>query len=210
LKDTETHMAFNEGMWAFMPRNSLYSGLEFEAAFQLSELSKLEEQIEILKDGIVLFERLLGYKAKYFVPPNGRINNTLNPTCYKNGIRFRSTSIIQHEPIGNGNSKRVLHWLGQKESNGIRYLIRNCVFEPSKRGRDWVDSCLNEINIAFRCCKPAIITTHRVNFIGVHDLSNRDNGLRELARLLKAILKIWPDVEFMSADQLGDLMENKY
>ena len=77
-KDSETLMAFNEGMWAFVPRNSFYTGLEYEAAFQLSELSKLEEHIEILKDGLGLFEKLLGYKAEYFVPPNGRINNNLN------------------------------------------------------------------------------------------------------------------------------------
>ena len=193
----------------FMPRNNYHTGLEYEAAFQLSELSKLEEHIEILEDGISLFEKLFGYKAKYFVPPNGRINNKLNFTCYRNGIKFRSASNIQQEPVGNGKNKRVLHWLGQKESNGIRYIIRNCVFEPSKRGKDWVDSCLNDMKIAFRCGKPAIITTHRVNFIGVHDVSNRDNGLRELARLLKAILKTWPDVEFMTADQLGNLMEGK-
>ena len=208
-KDNETLMAFNEGIWAFLPRNSFNTGLEYEAAFQLSELSRLEEHIEILKDGIGLFEKLLGYKAEYFVPPNGRINNKLNSICYKCGIKFRSASNIQQESVGNGKNKKVLHWQGQKESNGIRYIIRNCVFEPSKNGKDWVDSCLNDMKIAFRCRKPAIITTHRVNFIGVHDVSNRDNGLRELNRLLKAILKKWPDVEFMIANQLGDLMEYK-
>lgn len=209
MKDTETLLAFNEGMWAFLPRSSIYTGLEYEAAFQLSVLSKLDEHIEILNDGIELFEKQLGYKAEYFVPPNGRINNKLNSACYRNGIKFRSASNIQQEPIGNGKNRRVLHWLGQKESNGIRYIIRNCVFEPSKPGKDWVDSCLNDIKAAFRWGKPAIITTHRVNFIGVHDVSNRDNGLRELTRLLRTILKKWPDIEFMVANQLGDLMEGR-
>jgi hypothetical protein len=208
-KDSETLMAFNEGMWAFRPKNGLNPGLEYEAAFQVSGLSELEEHKEILKDGIALFEKLLGYKPRYFVPPNGRINNRLNLSCYRNGIKFRSTSNIQMEPKGNGVNGRVFHWLGQKESNGLRYIIRNCVFEPSKKGKDWVDSCLNEMNIAFRCNKPAIITTHRVNYIGVHDISNRDTGLRELTRLLKTILRKWPDVEFMVVDQLGDLMESK-
>jgi|WetSurMetagenome_2_1015567.scaffolds.fasta_scaffold141726_1 hypothetical protein len=208
-KDSETLQAFNEGMWAFMPKNYTNSGLEYEAAFQLSELSRLEEHIEILEDGIGLFERILGYKPKYFVPPNGRINNMLNLTCYRNGIKYRSASNIQQEPIGNGQNRRVFHWLGQKESNGIRYIIRNCVFEPSDPGKDWVDSCLNEMKIAFRYHKPAIISTHRVNYIGVHETSNRDNGLRELTRLLKTILRIWPDVEFMNADKLGDLIEGK-
>jgi hypothetical protein len=208
-KDHETLLAFNEGMWAFIPKNSFRTGLEYEAAFQLSELSELEEHTEILRDGLGLFEELFGYKAEYFVPPNGRINNKLNFTCYRYGIKFRSASNIQIEPVGNGKNKRILHWLGQEESNGIRYIIRNCVFEPSISGKDWVDTCLNDMKIAFRYDKPAIISTHRVNFIGVHDVSNRDNGLRELTRLLKSILRIWPDVEFMSTNQLGDLMKGK-
>jgi hypothetical protein len=45
-KDSETAMAFNEGVWAFIPKNNIRKGLEFEAAFQLSELSKMEEHIE--------------------------------------------------------------------------------------------------------------------------------------------------------------------
>jgi hypothetical protein len=208
-KDHETLLAFNEGMWAFVPKNNFRKRLEYEAAFQLSELSELEEHIEILRDGLGLFEKLFGYKAEYFVPPNGRINNKLNFTCYGNGIKFRSASNIQIESVGNGKDKRVLHWLGQEESNGIRYIIRNCIFEPSVPGKDWVDSCLNDMKIAFRYYKPAIISTHRVNFIGIHDVSNRDNGLRELTRLLKAILRIWPDVEFMITNQLGKLMEGK-
>jgi hypothetical protein len=208
-KDHETLLAFDEGMWAFVPKNIYRAGLEYEAAFQLSELSKLEDQAEILKDGLDLFETLFGYKARYFVPPNGRINNMLNSACYRYGIKFRSSSIVQKEPVENGENKRVLHWLGQKELNGIRYIIRNCIFEPSIPGKDWVDSCLNDIKIAFRCYKPAIISTHRVNYIGVHDVSNRDNGLRELTRLLKAILRAWPDVEFMFTNQLGDLMDGK-
>jgi hypothetical protein len=143
------------------------------------------------------------------VPPNGRINNKLNFTCYKNGVKFRSASYIQEETNVNGKDKTVLHWLGQKESNGMIYIVRNCVFEPSIKVKDWVDYCLKDIKAAFSCFKPAIITTHRVNFISAHDVSNRDNGLKELSRLLKTVTKKWPDVEFMATNQLGDLIEDK-
>lgn len=207
--DNETLMAFDEGMWAFMPKHFYNNGIEYEAAFQLAELSEIEEHKEILKDGLGLFEKLIGYKAEYFVPPNGRINNRLNITCLEKGIRFRSASNIQQEPVANGRNKKVLHWLGQKDSTGIHYIIRNCVFEPSQQGKDWVDSCLNDMKIAFRYHKPAIISTHRVNFIGIHDVANRDHGLKELARLLKSILKTWPEAEFMPANHLGNLIAGK-
>jgi len=72
---------------------------------------------------------------------------------------------------------------------------------------DWIDSCLNDIKIAFRWRKPAIISSHRVNYIGVHDKKNRDNSLLLLRDLLALIKKEWPDCEFYSTDHLEQLME---
>ena len=90
----------------------------------------------------------------------------------------------------------------------MRYLIRNAFFEPyQKNSIDWISDCLSRIAIAFLWNKPAIISTHRINYIGVLDKNHRDNNIRQLSILLKSIVKKWPDVEFMSSDQLGDLME---
>ena len=75
------------------------------------------------------------------------------------------------------------------------------------KGRDWVDSCLNDIDIAYRWKKPAIISSHRVNYIGALDSGNRENGLSKLNQLLKEIVTRWPDVEFMTSAELGDLMQ---
>jgi hypothetical protein len=207
--DSEAHLAFDEGTWAFLPKIHNNDVPDYVAAFQLSSVSDLEIHEKIIKSGLVLFEELFGYKAQYFVPPNGIINNKLNLICSKNGIKYRSVSKIQRESIGNGRTKSIFHWLGQKDKNGIRYITRNCVFEPSQPGKDWVDSCLNDIEIAFRWNDPAIIGTHRVNFIGVHDTSNRDIGLMELKRLLTTIKKIWLDVEFMTTDELGSLINSE-
>ena len=63
------------------------------------------------------------------------------------------------------------------------------------------------MRIAFKFHKPAIISTHRVNYIGVHDGSNRMNGLNNLRRLLANIRKTWPDIEFMTTDQLGYIID---
>jgi hypothetical protein len=209
VKDHETMLAFNEGMWAFVPKQSTINDLQYEAAFQLSETTDLEKHRIILIEGLDLFENLFGYKAEYFVPPNGIINNKLNSVCSEKGIKYRNASKIQRITTGNGRTNTKIHWLGQKEANGIRYIIRNCVFEPSKPGKDWVDSCMYDIKIAFCWNKPAIINTHRVNYIGVHDVLNRDKGLKELKRLLSAIKRNWLNVEFMTTDQLGMLIESE-
>ena len=47
---------------------------------------------------------------------------------------------------------------------------------------------------------------HRVNFIGYINSNNRDNNLPKLDQLINNILKKWPEVEFMAANELGQLV----
>lgn len=201
-----THLAFNEGMWGFAPDVESALKVSNQAAFQLTDISDLAGHKKILIEGLNLFESIFGYRAKYFVPPNGMINNSLNQVLAGNGISLRSTSILQKESIGLGKTKKVVHWLGQKDASGIRYIIRNCVFEPSQTSKDAVDSCLNDINISFRWKRPAIINSHRVNYIGVHNSKNSENSLLMLKSLLKEVKRNWPDAEFMTTDKLEDLI----
>jgi hypothetical protein len=72
---------------------------------------------------------------------------------------------------------------------------------PSK---NWVDSCLAQIQTAFLFSKPAVICSHRINFIGFINEKNRVRGLQDLDNLLKKIVKKWPDVIFISTDQLDN------
>ena len=205
--EKQTKLAFEEGFWGFVPeRNSIHK-TDFQAAFLLSELSELEYHKQVIIEATSIFKKLLGYKAEYFVPPNGPINNNLNLTLFENGIKYRSASKVQYEPVGKNKTKKVINWLGKKEKNGIIYITRNCFFEPSLRDRDWVDTCLNDIKIAFRLDKPAIISSHRVNYVGDINLNNRDLGLSKLKILLQAILRNWPDVQFLTTPDLGKLIE---
>ena len=47
--------------------------------------------------------------------------------------------------------------------------------------------------------KPAVISTHRVNYIGGLNPDNRENGLRNLDSLLNRIVQKWDDIEFISS-----------
>ena len=57
--------------------------------------------------------------------------------------------------------------------------------------------------------KPAIICTHRLNYVGYLDNGNRDNNLILLELLLSKIKKKWPNVEFMSSNELLELIMQK-
>jgi hypothetical protein len=204
---TETVMVFNEGMWGYV--NKFYNGrrINYQEAFNIHEPGEVNFLEDILRDGLNLFEDLFGYRAKLFVAPNGPFPNSLEKSLAESGVLFITQAKIQNEPLGYGKNRRVFHYLGMRNNWGQIYLTRNCFFEPGSTEKiDWVDSCLHEIDIAFKWHKPAIICSHRVNYIGKLNIHNRQNGLKQLKELLTGIKNRWPDLEFMSSDQLGSLI----
>jgi hypothetical protein len=102
-----------------------------------------------------------------------------------------------------------LNWLGKRNSFGQLILTRNCGFEPSASSPpDWYASCMDDISTAFFWSKPAIISTHRVNYVGCLDQANGDSGLKAIDGLLKGILKRWPDAEFITSTKLSEIILN--
>ena len=102
--------------------------------------------------------------------------------------------------------------LGEKNGRGQRYLVRNATFEPSlfkQNISDPVGQCLWQIEAAFRMKKPAVICSHRINYVGFIDPENRDRTLKMLDKLLKTLLMRWPDVEFMTSPELGNCIEGQ-
>ncbi|MBB3185989.1 hypothetical protein [Microbacter margulisiae] len=163
----------------------------------------------ILTDGLQLFESLFGYPSKSFIASCYIWSKELEIKLQKCGVDFIQGMAVQTIPtLNHGNVyTHNYHYTGQKNRLEQIYLVRNCFFEPSENiAFDWVNDCMNRIKIAFRWGKPAIISTHRLNFIGNIDPTNRDRNLKLFANLLKTILHFYPDVEFMTSDQLGSVI----
>ena len=131
-------------------------------------------------------------------------DDRLEQAAIQNGIKAFQGGTVQKVPVENGFEKRR-HYMGQKGKEAQCYFIRICQFERvDSPAKDWVDSCLKDIEIAFRFKKPAIISSHRVNYNGRLNEANRTKGLKQLDRLLKAINKKWPDVQYLSTPELLD------
>jgi hypothetical protein len=207
-RDDKTIKAFINKTWGISTANDPEINVEFQAAFDFIDPDDLKYQKEVIISGLHLFQELFGYHATYFVPPNGPFSSKLEPVCSGAGIRYLSVSKIQDEPQGEGRPKKSLHWPGQKNKTGLTYITRNCFFEPGQPGQDWNDSCLSEISTAFMWRKPAIICSHRVNYIGALYEDNRKNGLAQLSLLLRSIMKSWPDTEFITSAELGEIISN--
>lgn len=205
-----THLAFENGV------TGISTGLhgeklpKYQAAFDIDSMDDIPYQKEVIQTGTDLFGQLFGFRAKFFIPTNGPFNNTLESTVKESGLDYLGTGKIQLEPLGNNTYKQHFRYLGKENKDGLVYMTRNAFFEPNSWeypiSKDWVSDCMKEIEIAFQWNKPATISSHRVNYIGWLNPENRNNGLRKLDELLTRIIKKWPDVEFMTTVELGDLI----
>ena len=178
-------------------------------AFANADPNTLKEEAVILKEAADLFEKTYGFRSKSFIAPCYIWRKELEPVMKECGIEYLQGLAFQQIPVEDEPLKCITkyHYLGQRNKLGQTYLVRNAFFEPYKGDAiDWTAECLNRVSIAFKCRKPAIISTHRLNFIGSLDMSYRDKNLEKFKALLISIKKNWPAVEFMSSDELGQLI----
>lgn len=191
--------------------DSGYSTINYTAAFEFWDFKENEKFNEIIKDGLDKFEEVFGYRSIIFNPPGGREHSIMHKALIDSGIKYLDTPLIKNEHQGKGKYKKIINYTGKKNSLGMTYEVRNVVFEPTHdRGFDWVHYTMKQIESAFFWNRPVIISSHRVNFCGHIDKKNRAKGIHDLKLLLRKIVKKWPDVEFMSANELGDLISINY
>lgn len=170
--------------------------------------TKIEDMIT---EGIQIFKETFGFKPKTFIAPNYVWSYDVEEIARKNGIicmQGKSSQIFPKVKNKKGGVKK--NYTGKVSETGIGYLVRNAVFEPaSDKKKDWVISALNEIELAFKRNRPAIIDTHRVNYMGSIQESNRYENLKLLDELLEKILLKWPDVKFFHSESLANLIFKK-
>lgn len=181
-------------------RNNLMASYDYDC----------EADLEIIKqsihEGLSLFESIFGFKSKSSIAPCYVWDKNIEQVLQENEVKFLQGSRFQNSPIKGGASfKKIFHFNGQKNEFGQYYFQRNGLFEPSINANiDWIDKCMESIAIAFRWNKPAIIGTHRINFCGGLEATNRDRNLILLQELLKQIIKKWPDIQFLHSASLHE------
>jgi hypothetical protein len=206
-RDAKVMACFNNRSYCAIPdREDTFSS--YVSAFKFDHFEENEFFKTIIADGLNVFEKVFGFRASHFNAPGWREHHILEKSLKDGGIEYIDTDSIKNEHQGDGKYKKIFHYSGQSNSFGQVYLVRNCIFEPSIENQDWVDTCLAEIEIAFKWNKPANISSHRVNFCGHIEPEVRAHGLKELKRLLTAIVKKWPDVEFLTTVELGALIRS--
>lgn len=178
----------------------------YEPEFK-KDIPQLEKS---LINGLTMFKGIFGFEANYFVASKSPEPKQFERVLAENGIKYLTRYKLQKYPLGDGKFEREFNWLGKINQYGQIIITRNAGFEPSDNPNvDWVDLCMSDVELAFKWKKPAVISSHRVNYIGRLSEKNRANGLRQLKNLLYQIVKKWPEVEFISSSELGKIISSK-
>lgn len=208
--DSDALFGFKNRMPGSIP-HGVNEGNRYVEVLNFNDRKDKESKLETLLEGLDLFEELFGYRSKSFAPPNYIWSPDFDNPVSEMGVRYYQGRRIMREPLTDYKYLCHKYKLGEINEFGQRYLVRNAFFEPTlvrSDVKDPVSDCLREISIAFLMRKPAIICSHRINYVGYIDEKNRDVNLRHFKTLLDTIVKKWPEVEFMTSVQLGDLINN--
>lgn len=174
---------------------------EFRAEYYFTSDSQKAFLKDAIKESTLLFHEIFGYIPRVFVPGNGIFHPDFDRIVAESGIKFLNVFHSMFYPENSGNLKTRHFITGQRGESGIVYYTRNCAFEPTENDYKGIDSTLKQMEAAFRWGKPANISTHRANFTGSINWENRAKGLAELKKLLDAVVKKWPDAEFMGSGE---------
>ncbi len=205
--DKDVHFGFNHRMPGCISKlNGSWVNLYMDAMRYETQEEK-RQIIHNIKVGLDLFQKIFGYRSASFIPPN----YTWSPDHDKE-LRGKEVRYIQgirklREPEPRGGMKYHTFYLGKRTSSGLIHLVRNVHFEPSLFTlgiTDPADHCLHGMEVAFRMKKPAVISSHRINYAGFIDVRNRDRTLAMWRQIFARAMKKWPDLEFTTSDRLGD------
>lgn len=205
-KDKETMIAFENNVYGLSTTIIKEKRKSFLTALDFTNEAEIVGHEQILTDAAAIFKKTFGFSSDSFIAPN----YTWHPKhelLFKNvGIKYLQGGRAQKSPQGD-NYETIRHYMGKRNINGLFYSIRNATFEPAtKKNIDWKKNILQEAKAAFTLRAPLIISTHRVNFMGGLVENNRTENLKLFKSILLDIIKLYPDVEFISSAELGRRM----
>ena len=200
----EMHFAFENKFFGISSTISNENNPSLMAALDYDNNYGKQLALDSVEQAPGIFEDIFGFKSKSFIGPNYVWDEYVEKTLATKDVQFFQGSFV-NKTASQGNR---YHYIGKVNKYGQIYTARNVIFEPAGQlNNSLVGIAIKQIDNAFNLKKPAIISSHRVNFIGSVFEDNRTKNLELLDELLKEILKRWPNVEFIHSAQLGELIK---
>jgi len=206
--DKVIRKAFDLGFWGIS--HALYNipSRKLQATFDARHQDDLKFMADALEDGLNKFENCFGFRSVSMIPNNYIWPEKLDSSLLNAGTKYMQGMKMHAHNWSERTEKRrySIRASGKANRAGLIQLVRNTAFEPSfyKDKNKVLKTCLNEIGTAFLLKQPAVVSMHRINFVGGLSEKNRLENLALFKQLVESITKRWPDVEFWDSIQLGD------
>jgi hypothetical protein len=210
--DITTTEAFDEKVWGHPNNYFKDTKMNFSSAFHLLDEEHHTFGENALMEAAKIFRDTFDFKSDSFIAPRYIWNSKIEGILNNIGVKYIQGKIIQLCPIPNNpyKFKNKVNYLGKKNKFGQTYLTRNVFFEPAQNQKfDWLNDAMERIRIAYKWKKPAIISMHRLNFMGGLDIDNRKENLELLQVLINKVISEFPEVEFLSSNELGKILNNE-
>lgn len=206
--DEDVMTAFKRNMCGISPKGDATRGNSFVVALRSDNDAEQKYAIRAVESALKEFEEIWNMPSVTFVAPNYTWNEQTESVLHAHGVCMIQTSRRQRL---SHSAASIYHYSGQHSSCGLVYSIRNCQFEPStcRHPEKEVNNCLAQVSRAFKEKKIAVISSHRINYVGGLDESNRTDNLQRLSLLLSSVLELHPEVEFMSSADVARIITGK-
>lgn len=206
--NSATRKAFDNGVYTFSVEKEQPLNRKFGATYSFADTQELASLKHSLIEGVRFYEQTFKQKPSSFTPPAGGYSYMYEELLSELGLNAISLGRSAIITGAQGINERKYHFLGQEAKSKLKYIPRNCLFEPHNKNEDAVERCMRDVVSAFKRKKPAIISSHRINFVNVKAGYN-GSGLLKLEKLLSNIVTTFIDAEFISTKELIKIMDNK-
>lgn len=159
---------------------------------------------EAVNEEIQCFQRCFGDAPKVVVPPTFVWDETVERAYANAGIEVLITPgqrFSGRDREGKLTEPDRRFGNGEQLPCGLKTLVRNIYFEPAMGHSE--EAALDRVAHKWARREPALLETHRFNFDG----ETLNKSLSTLDALLEQALKRFPDLHFMSPQELVDRFE---
>jgi len=176
---------------------ALFEEQMFQGSGRLPEYAEMDEatQREWANGGIDAFERAFGYRPYCAINADG--SQVTEGIWQDAGIRAR----LNRPACGQG--QRSPH-------TSMVYLRRNARLEPLGLDDEYAQAgftnCWREVRAAWQAGEPAIVSTHRKNYVSMVAEQQRQ-GFMQLEQLFLAIEESGPEATYLTSAEIAQLYE---
>lgn len=156
-----------------------------------------------VREELTTFARVFGTVPPVAVPPTFVWNAVVEREWAAGGVRYVVTPgrrYVGRDESGRPIADRAEIYSGERSDSGLVYLVRDRYFEPAL-GHD-AGRGLEALAAKTRAGRATLLETHRLNFIG--DAASGARSVAELERVIASALRLFPDLRFLSTQELGD------